>query len=639
MNATFGTKRCLSGGRFVTRQFVLGCTWVILAVFVSAPTHAATTKLRKAFDAILRLPKNFTPAALPSHPIDKELRVGLVLPQFDRATNASWTTAIRFEDLYSTVPEDRIVEVDQVFFNATDAVAGALPRIFRRLFPRLTVLPNRTCADCDILFVVEVTSSTILDHQGKLKRVQVNILMDGVGRDGVSVVSFYRVGVGGLPKKVYWSANTGARGLAEPALRDALEQVFIQLVHDSGLQEFVEEKAAERARPSDLRTSVAFDDSGSYFPNGRLDAGESANLRFAIRNQGAGPAFAVRLRLMLPTNAVALPTEISAGEIAPGQTKEIDIPLSGGLELMTASQRLRVETLEKRGYGGRPVVVEFATNALEKPVLEIVDVKLEDRGGRAIGDGDGRPSNGETIEAVVLLRNSGGGDAAGAVLSISSTPSVEVVESNIQVGPIAVNAIKEVRTLLRLPVAFSGPDVVLDLRAAETRGAIVATAERQQRWTLDAKRPRVEVNFQLFDGNSQKSLGNRDGVANNGETLEVALTPANLGTLTARRVHLELSSPVQGFEFKPRSIDIGDLPPLAEGAEHRVVLTLSRAMPFDALLERLPINVSILQSDFPKREQLIGIPFRVQRPELVGAVSAQTPLVEGESVSRAIRLD
>ncbi|HEU4888160.1 MAG TPA: caspase family protein [Thermoanaerobaculia bacterium] len=555
--------------------------------------------------------------------------------------SAKWTTPVKWDGpttLFAPIPKENIIEVDLVVVNAAEPVAKALPTIFRRLFPRSKVLPAQDCPTCDVVFVVRVESRGITDNRNNVLGVAVTISMTAVARDGATIASFLGEGFGMSTRNLYWSSRTVARGLGGPALHDAMEQLFAKVADDASLRAFAREKVAERARPSDLETTVTFDDATSFFPNGRLDAGESVRLRFRVQNHGAGPAFATRLRLTATAKAVLLPAETEVGDIPPGGAKEVDLPLSAGIDVETAQQQLRVETLEKRGYGGRPIVVQLATERLKRPELGIADVRLEDRGGLSRGDGDGRPSNGETLAAVILIRNSGAGDAVGAELTISSAPGVEVVESSLKVGAISVNAVKEIRTLLRIPVTFDGPDIGLTLRAVEIRGAAVATADGEFRWMLQTKKPQVEIGFRLFDGNSPQSRGNRDGVANNGETLEVALIPRNRGALAARGVRLALASSVVGLGVKPMNIDIGELPPGVEAAEHRVHVTVPRTLGRDEFVQRLSLHVTIAQMDFPVREQLVEFPFSVQRPELVATVANQLPLVEGKSALFALNI-
>jgi hypothetical protein len=619
----------------------LVCRFVLLAVSIAAVATAADPALRDTVIVPLRLSSNYVPAAVSKSPIDKELRVGVFLPFFDSAVNATWTLPVRWVgniDLFKPIPKGNILEVDRVIVNAAEAVSDVAPRIFRRLFPRAEVISNRECPSCDVVFILKAESESIVDYQNTIRGMTVTVSITAVANDGATLLSLVGEGVGRQAKPIYWSQNTMARGIGTPALQAAMEQLFSKFATDPRLRRYLDEKIAERARPCDIETHVVFDDDRSFFPNRRLDAGEIARLRFRIRNQGPGPAFRVLLRLGMAAESIGVPAEMEAGDFAPGETKELDVAITAGIDLETAQQELRVETLEKRGYAGRPVIVQLATERLARPKLEIADVRIEDRGGRTRGDGDGRASNGETVEAVVLVRNSGPGDAVGGALTISSTPGIEIGESSMNVGPIVANAVKEVRATLRIPITFDSDELRLALRLTETRGAAVATAERQQRWPLRTKRPKVEISLRLFDGNSPQSRGNRDGVANNGETLELAIVASNRGALAARGVRLHLSAAVGGISMQPASIDIGDLPPLAEGAEHRVKLTVPRALGRNDLLQRLPVNVTITQVDFPAVEQMSAIPFSVQRPGLTAALTAETPVVEGKAALFALDL-
>ena len=83
------TKRwCLIHRGATTRRFI--CRFALPAALcaMAASTLAAEPKLRQTVDVPLRLPRNYEPAGLPAQPIDQELRVGVVLPAYDRAFNA-----------------------------------------------------------------------------------------------------------------------------------------------------------------------------------------------------------------------------------------------------------------------------------------------------------------------------------------------------------------------------------------------------------------------------------------------------------------------------------------------------------------------------------------------------------------------
>ena len=597
--------------------------------------------MRKTVDIPLRLPRNYLPESLPLQPIDKDLRVGVVLPQHVRLLSARWTTPVKWaraprKALLKPFPKGNVTEVDLLVIDTAEPVAGALPKIFRRLFPRAKVLTTPDCAACDVIFTVTAVSETIADSQNNLVGITVRVSVDATDRNGNTAGPIVGVGSSGSTRKMHWTSHSHARAIGTPALKAALESVFFKMAENgSPMRAFLGDRAIELERPADLETTVTFDDAASLFPNDRLDAGEIARLRFRIHNRGAGQAFAVRLRLAAAPDAVTLPPEVVVGDIAARGSKEINVPLAAGIDVRTAQQQLRVETLEKRGYGGRAVVAQLATQQLQKPALEIADIRVEDRGEHTNGDGDGRASNGETVAAVILVSNKGSGDAAGAMLTISSTPGVEVVEPSINVGALPVNGVKEVRTLLRIPITFHASDFGLTVRAIETRGAAVSSADAQRRWVLQLKRPQVEVGFRLLDGNSPKSQGNRDGIANNGETIELTVVPSNRGTLAARGLRLAFATPLPGIEIKPATVEVGELPPHAEGVEYRVQILVPRAITEDAL-QRLPVDVTIRQADFPDGRQVLGLPFSAQRPALLATVAAQSPVVEGKPALFAV---
>jgi hypothetical protein len=631
--ATNETASCLYRSESFATQQIARCPALLIAACIAVVSSAAEPMLRNTSIVPLRLPRNYEPADLQKQALDEEIRIGVVLPSFDRHRSASWTTPVSWigeVDPETRVQRETAFEIDVVIVNAAEPIATVLPRIFRRLFPQSTILNRPECPTCDVIFIVDAGSQAVTSHRN-IAQLKVVLSLTAVTPDGTTVTSFSAEGTGREARAVAWSTETAVRGMGALALRDAMERLFAALVTDPSLSSFIRNRNSERARPCDLATNVDFDDAASFLPNGRLDAGEQARLRFAVRNDGGGPAFAVRLRITTASRKISLQsTDIDVGDIASGETKKVDVMLTAGSDIESAHDQLNIETIERRGFGGRPVVVTLATEQLRRPTLEIADIRLEDRGGRTQADGDGHAANGETLEAVVLVRNSGPGDAAGVAVTFSAVPGIEVVEPSMNVGPIAVNAVKEVRTLLHIPTTFDGPDVALTLRAVEVRGESVAVVEKQHRWPVQLKRPRVEIGFRVFDGNSPRSAGNRDGIASNGETLEVALMPSNRGLLTARGVRLTLTSPVVGLSVKPATVDVGELPPLSEGMEHRVQVIIPRSVDRGDVLQRLPVNVAISQTDFAVGEQSIGLPFSMQHPELVAAVTSPSSLVEGK---------
>jgi hypothetical protein len=608
---------------------------LVLLLSCIAASAFAEPKLRNIVTIPIPLSTKYMPPSLPPQPIDETLRLCLTLPTFDPGSNATWTTPVHWEYDVQTRKE-HVAEVERVIVNFSESTAKTLPSLMKRLFPRIELTQPQSSASCDVRFVVVVGSEQIADNDHQLIGVTATATVNAFAANGMPLTTFTAVGTEYKKKSLYWSEYTEARTLGEPALQAMIDELFRLLIADAPLNAYVKTKAAERARPSDLETTARFDDSASFFPNGRLDAGEQAKLLFSIRNRGAGPAFGVHLHLSSAGKGLVFPPDTEIGDILPGATKEVSCAIAGGLDVESALQTLRIETLEKRGYGGRPVMFEIATAQLKKPSIEIADIGLSDNGSRARGDANGRPSNGETIEATVLVRNSGPGDAVGAHLAIESAPGVEIVDRKLDLPPIPVNAVREARFLLRLPVTFAGSELSLTVRAEETRGAQVAQASKTAAWPVELKRPLVEVTYRLFDGNSPDSRGNRDGITNNGETLELVLTPVNRGPLAAHDLKIAIATQQLEVSAKPESFAVADLPPFSEAAERRVRVVVPRTFGRDTKLEKLPFNVTIAQNDFPTSTQSIALPFKARRPELVAGITALSALVEGSPASFAL---
>ncbi|HET7437107.1 MAG TPA: caspase family protein [Thermoanaerobaculia bacterium] len=599
-------------------------SWFVVLACAAVSLYGAAPKLRKTVVIPISLPANYQPASLPSHPIDEELRIGIVPPAFDAAKNATWNSAAHYEG--KSIWAMTITEIDRIILNFAEPIANTLPQVLRRAFPKTEILSGSTCATCDLILRVEVHSGVFEAFQAR-GRVTVTAVITAVASDGTILTMFSAEGSSRITKSMYWSDNTMARAVGVPALQQVLEQIGATLTRDPVLSTYLKRKEAEHARPSELETSVTFDDANSLLPNGRLDAGEEATLHITVHNRGTGPAF--RVRAQVASTTLRVPAETSIGDVAAGATRTVDIPVTAGLDVSTGQQQVRIETIEQRGYGGRPVLFGFPTAALIPPTLEIADVRLDDQAPH--GDGDGRPANGETVDAVILVRNSGPGEATGATLTLTGPPGVTLTPAMISVARMPAKTVTEVRTHVRIPITFPGPRLALHLRATETRGATVATAERASAWDVEDKRPNLDIAYRLYDGDSPTSRGNRDGIANNGETVELALVPVNHGNLAARDVQIRIAVP--GLDPLPSTFDVGNLPAQAEAPEHRLRLTLPRVL---ALSGPLPVKITSTQADFPPTEQILALPFRAQQPRLVTALTSLSPLVEGTRARFAI---
>ena len=608
----------------------------LLVIIICGNPAVGEPTIRNVIMIPVAVPRNYLPASLPSRPLDETLRVTVVVPSSNHRTRVYWNEPLEWAGGgFSPQDLSTVTKADRIVVDFAEPVASVLPGFLRRLYPRIEVVQSQTkCANCDLLLLVEVRAE-VINESGAMRGITLIGTITALG-DGVPVGNVNGSGTGRVKGSMYWSSRTMARSVAIPALERMLNSLVQNLMIAPDLQQFIKTKAAERARPSDLMTTAKLHDDTAFFPNDRLDAGETARLQLTVKNNGAGPAFGVRLQITTTAKGVAVPGDVEIGDMQPGGTQVVSVSIAGGLDVESAYQKLRIETFEKRGYGGPPVFVEIGTERLKRPSLEIADISLNDSRGQ--GDGNGQPANGETIEVAVLVRNSGPGDAIGAQLSVSSVPGVEIIEPKRDLPAIAANAVREARVLLRVPTTFAGAELPLHVRVEEKRGAQVAQASRSETWPIELKRPAVEVTYRMYDGNSPESRGDRDGVASNGETLDLAFVPVNRGALAARDVSLKIVAQHPGVTVTPDVFKTGDLPALSEGAAHRTRVVLPRTLGTDALIGDLSLQVAISQRDFAAAVQPIALRFKARRPELTADVTSTSPLVEGRPATFALEV-
>ena len=520
------------------------------------------------------------------------------------------------------------------------AFIRGLLEIVRSLFPRVeTFQKGNSPTRREILTRADLAPRLLEtdDHVVYGLEIHANVtLIDANGQPIDSIKGFSAIREA---KKGEWATPGGCRSMSEQVLEAVLGQLAQGLAASKALRLHLRRLSEMRALPAALVTIARFDDTGEVLPNGRLDAGEEGHLLIQVTNHGSGPAYDVAVRVQSDRPQIAISGEGRLGELVPGGRKEVTLRVTGRLDLASAIAKLRIETTEKRGYGAQPVLFELPTARLVPARLEIIDVTLNDRTGRASGDGDGQPANGETIEAVVRVRNAGPGEAGGVAVSMTSREtSAEILEPKVVLPRIAANQVGEARLLFRLPLTLKAGELPLAFRAVEARGEPAGATAKEQSWPVRLRRPAVELAYRLFDGGSPGSSGNHDGQVNNGERIEVVMTPANRGDLPARGVRIAVESEDARLVPHPSSLDVGDLPAGTEGPAQRFSITVPRGFGLDRPAGDLHLSLTVSQQDFPSRREPIALAFRALRPEL--SLEAMTPpaLARGSNGELGLRL-
>jgi len=510
--------------------------------------------------------------------------------------------------------------------------------VVHSLFPSSKTSAPAEGDDVELLLRADMDTRWQKDAEGNITGIEVHLRLDVLSPAGERLETLRTFGFAQPEDRSYLSIATRWRSVGLQALTTAIDQLTDQLRASPTFATAIAKAAEARALPAALETQLEFDDRESLLPNGRLDAGEEALVHVRLTNRGAGPAIGVSLKTIPDVAGVAAPAVQTLGTLAPQARRELTLPIAGGLSLPAGVLHLIVETAEKRGHDGRPTTLLIATSPLLAPRLEIVDVAWNDRDGRGKGDGDGQPSNGETLEAVVRVRNAGPGDAAGVVVSIAAPPpGVELVEARTTLRRIPANEVGAARVLVRLPMTYAATELGLAFEAVDGRGPQAGRVRRALAWPVRVKRPAVVLSHRLYDGSSPASSGNRDGRVNNGERIELVLTATNRGELPARDLRVAVVTGDRKLVATPSTLTVGNLPAQNEGVEQRLLLEVPRGFG-DGNATELRLTLKISQLDFPPQEVTVNLPFHQLRPDFAVEPASSKALARGARGTVALQL-
>jgi len=544
-------------------------------------------------------------------------------------------------------PSDRIKEAPdgrigawQYEIELAKPFSARLTEIVQHFFPRTTIRQEGEAPGSEeIQVLAQVTSEFFEGDDAWPNAMKIQIALTVADAEGRQV-ALIRASSSGQPQWTLRSSRQSAWAkIATRSLEEAFDNLIRAIPANNALKSFLGDLAKERALPAGITTTARFNEEKALLPDGRLDAGEEGVLLIQVFNQGPGPAYDVAVKVTSDRPQILLSGQGAIGDLSAGEKKEIAMRIAGNLDLPATVAKLHIETTEKRGYGARPVLFELPTEQLVPPKLEIVDITLNDRSGRAKGDGDGQPGNGETIEAIVRVRNSGAGDAAGVSVTMASPKgAVEILEPKIVLPRIAVNSVGEARLLFHLPINLQTPELSLAFQAVDARGPQIASIKKEQTWKIRTKRPGIELAYRLYDGGSASSAGNRDGKVNNGERIEVAVTPTNRGDLPARRVRITVESEDPKLVPRPAVLEGGDLPAQAEGTAQRFAFEVPRGYGLDRPDGDLHFSLVVSQQDFPVRKEPVSFAFHALRPDF--SLEADTPasIIRGTGGEMVLRL-
>ncbi|HEV2990153.1 MAG TPA: hypothetical protein VG759_17045 [Candidatus Angelobacter sp.] len=352
----------------------------------------------------------------------------------------------------------------------------------------------------------------------------------------------------------------------------------------------IEEDARQRAKPSGLVTSIQYDDSHSFLPDGRIDAGKSAELVISVENRGVGTAYQVVTSATANQRAVLINGEQTLGDIAPGQKRETRLPIAAALDLAEGEVTISIDARERqRGYGAHRTNITIPTVRLKTPRLLIDNHWVINDGntGFAHGNGNSKPESGETFELLAFVRNEGVGPAVGVELSATSWPSgIEPILASDRIGVIQPGETKQGKLAFGVPRNWTGSVLDIQVRVSDARGEGVSPASRNFELEASILKPALSAAMRaVLNGHEITEL-------TNGQIAELEITPQNDGEMEADDVVLRVSAP--GVTFKPDQINVGTIRPHDKQLTQHIQALLPRGFAKD----RLRLLVELSQKDF-----------------------------------------
>lgn len=384
----------------------------------------------------------------------------------------------------------------------------------------------------------------------------------------------------------------------------------------------------QKTLPANLTADIKFSDVTSLIPNNTIDAGEESIITVFVTNEGKGTAFDVMLNAESSFKNIHFKNAVAVGDILPGEKKEIPIVVTAGLDIESGTALFLITCKEKRGYDSTQYRLAVPASCLDKPELLIAEYKIEDSStGFAVGNGNGIPENGETIEVIPFIKNNGKGKAINVNLSIASSSSgISIKRKEMTIPQILQGQTVTGNLVLSIPATFSEKSINITLSVSDVRGVSNTT----QPFTIrtETYQPALAYTYEII-GNNKK------GVLENGKPGELVIRTINKGQMDAKDVSIHLQS--GDVKLSNTTAGIPCLPVNVSNMSHSFFFDIPRT--FEKKLA--DINIRLEQKDFRGLTDTIHLPVKLVQPDLVIAhhfldANNNGSIEQGESIELII---
>ncbi|WDN89521.1 hypothetical protein BuS5_02489 [Desulfosarcina sp. BuS5] len=389
------------------------------------------------------------------------------------------------------------------------------------------------------------------------------------------------------------------------ALKIGAIDLHNKIISSSEFKAYANSSQMIQTSPATLTAQLHYSDKTSFLPNNTIDAAEKSTITAIITNSGKGTAFDVNLITESKYKNINFPETIPIGDIQPGESKDITIPINADLSLASGTASFLINAREKRGYDARPVELQISAAQLRSPELLFASCNINDSSGLADGDGDGVPENNEIIELNPYVSNKGIGDALKISVQLTNiTDGIEIIKKKDDLTSIGSGAIGKSTLAFKIPRTFAQPEIKYTVAATDVRGM---RTEKTYTIPFQSKAPELYCTYRIVD------TGLREiSTLKNGQSCRLKIIPKNTGKNIAEGVTLRVTSASGKANIGNYDNDIGVLSPDTTGSAVTVPVSLSRSF----VGQSLTLNVSMEQDGFAGFSREITLPVMTTRPEL-----------------------
>lgn len=201
-----------------------------------------------------------------------------------------------------------------------------------------------------------------------------------------------------------------------------------------------------------------------------LMADGKGNISFTVINsQAGGTAYSLKALISAKDLSgkalqnVSFPAAKEIGNISPGKSVKVDIPITGGDNLASGTAAFTISFAEANGFEPEAKTIQIQTVKLDPPDIQLAEFGLDDTEGElSFGNGNGIVEPGESIVLNLALLNDGNGATKGTKITFESGDQNIFFIDNTQFskGNIQPGAKTNIKTAFSINRRYKGNEVL-----------------------------------------------------------------------------------------------------------------------------------------------------------------------------------